>query len=166
MAQSGILQKLLGAGNSGPISSSKPTTPSTESDHRPSDSNGPEPARTDNTVILGPNLPVGEPEQEKSTASRSHDALVTLSTSAADSYSTAPGDITDSTGEKNANVLGDDVPLGDTEHPEEIRTGNGPEEEDDETKYPKGVPLAILTFGLCMALFVVALDNTIIGENF
>lgn len=36
--------------------------------------------------------------------------------------------------------------------------------EDDESKYPKALPLLILTFGLCMSTFVVALDNTIIGE--
>ncbi len=36
--------------------------------------------------------------------------------------------------------------------------------EDDESKYPKALPLAILTFGLCLSLFVVALDNTILGE--
>lgn len=35
--------------------------------------------------------------------------------------------------------------------------------EDDESKYPKGGPLAILTFGLCLATFVVALDNTVIA---
>jgi hypothetical protein len=35
--------------------------------------------------------------------------------------------------------------------------------EDDESKYPKAFPLAILTFGLCLSTFVVALDNTIIG---
>src|ERR1700733_7689022 len=35
--------------------------------------------------------------------------------------------------------------------------------EDDESKYPKGGSLAILTFGLCLATFVVALDNTIIA---
>lgn len=29
-------------------------------------------------------------------------------------------------------------------------------EEEDESKYPKGIPLAILTFGLCMAMFVVS----------
>lgn len=34
---------------------------------------------------------------------------------------------------------------------------------DDETKYPKGGALAVLTFGLCLATFVVALDNTIIA---
>jgi hypothetical protein len=35
--------------------------------------------------------------------------------------------------------------------------------EDDESKYPKALPLAVLTFGLCLSTFVVALDNTIIG---
>ena len=35
--------------------------------------------------------------------------------------------------------------------------------EEDESKYLKPLPLAILTFGLCLSLFVVALDNTIIG---
>jgi len=42
---------------------------------------------------------------------------------------------------------------------------NGPDTEaEDESKYPGGFALGILTFGLCMATFVVALDNTIIGE--
>lgn len=36
-------------------------------------------------------------------------------------------------------------------------------EAEDEIKYPKGFQLAILTFGLCLATFVVALDNTIIA---
>ena len=35
--------------------------------------------------------------------------------------------------------------------------------EDDESKYPRALPLALLTFGLCMSTFVVALDNTIIA---
>lgn len=38
------------------------------------------------------------------------------------------------------------------------------DEEVDESKYPGGVALGILTFGLMMATFVVALDNTIIGR--
>lgn len=33
---------------------------------------------------------------------------------------------------------------------------DGEEDVDDESKYPKGLPLAILTFGLCMATFVVS----------
>ena len=45
-------------------------------------------------------------------------------------------------------------------------SGEGADDEaEDETKYPGGFALAILTFGLCMATFVVALDNTIIGEE-
>ncbi|KAL9620790.1 MAG: hypothetical protein Q9160_004690 [Pyrenula sp. 1 TL-2023] len=34
---------------------------------------------------------------------------------------------------------------------------------DDESKYPKALPLALLTLGLCLSIFVVALDNTIIA---
>ena len=37
------------------------------------------------------------------------------------------------------------------------------EEEEDESKYLSGPKLWILTFGLCMSIFVVALDNTIIA---
>jgi hypothetical protein len=40
--------------------------------------------------------------------------------------------------------------------------GEGPGE-DDESKYPRALPLAILTLGLCLSTFVVALDNTIIA---
>ena len=38
------------------------------------------------------------------------------------------------------------------------------EEKEDETIYPGGAALSLLTFGLCMATFVIALDNTIIGK--
>lgn len=34
---------------------------------------------------------------------------------------------------------------------------------EDESKYPHGLKLAMLTFGLCTATWVVALDNTIIA---
>ncbi|TDL27600.1 putative major facilitator superfamily transporter [Rickenella mellea] len=37
------------------------------------------------------------------------------------------------------------------------------EEVEDESKYPSGFPLGILTAGLCMVTFVIALDNTIIA---
>lgn len=39
----------------------------------------------------------------------------------------------------------------------------GEEEIEDESKYPKALPLALLTFGLCTSTFTVALDNTIIA---
>lgn len=37
-------------------------------------------------------------------------------------------------------------------------------QEEDESKYLSGTKLALLTFGLATSTFVVALDNTIIGE--
>ena len=40
---------------------------------------------------------------------------------------------------------------------------NTVDEQNDDSKYPGGATLAVLTFGLCMATFVVALDNTIIA---
>ena len=40
---------------------------------------------------------------------------------------------------------------------------NTVDEQNDDSKYPGGAKLAVLTFGLCMAIFVVALDNTIIA---
>jgi MFS family permease len=43
----------------------------------------------------------------------------------------------------------------------ESETSNG--ETDDDSKYPSGTKLALLTFGLAMATFVIALDNTIIA---
>ncbi|KAL9063117.1 MAG: hypothetical protein Q9157_008409 [Trypethelium eluteriae] len=50
---------------------------------------------------------------------------------------------------------------------DEIRETPPSQDEDttteDETIYPGGFKLAILSFGLCLALFVVALDNTIIA---
>lgn len=41
--------------------------------------------------------------------------------------------------------------------------GEEEEEVEDESKYLKAFPLAVLTFGLCLSTFVVALDNTIIA---
>ncbi|KAK6535356.1 hypothetical protein TWF694_001818 [Orbilia ellipsospora] len=40
---------------------------------------------------------------------------------------------------------------------------DGPAEEEDESKYPGGTTLAILTTGLCLSTFVIALDNSIIA---
>lgn len=70
--------------------------------------------------------------------------------------------------EQNAGVVAVD-PAYSTDPP--IKTEKAAEEQngaeteaEDESKYPGGFALGILTFGLCMATFVVALDNTIIGE--
>ena len=47
-----------------------------------------------------------------------------------------------------------------TTAPSEADAGPG---EDDETKYIRGLPLHLLTLGLTMSTFVIALDNTIIA---
>ena len=39
------------------------------------------------------------------------------------------------------------------------------DEKEDESNHVTGTKLGLLSFGLCIALFVVALDNTIIGES-
>ncbi|OCL11141.1 MFS general substrate transporter [Glonium stellatum] len=44
-----------------------------------------------------------------------------------------------------------------------INTEAKEEEIEDESKYPSGLSVAFLTFGLCLATFTVALDNTIIA---
>jgi hypothetical protein len=41
----------------------------------------------------------------------------------------------------------------------------GQEEAEEEIDYPSGLKLGLLTFGLCMATFTVALDNTIIASK-
>jgi len=40
---------------------------------------------------------------------------------------------------------------------------DGDGDAEDESKYPSGIKLALLTLGLCTATWVVALDNTIIA---
>lgn len=37
------------------------------------------------------------------------------------------------------------------------------EKADDESEYPKGAKLAVITMALCFSVFLVALDNTIIA---
>ncbi|KAH8808301.1 major facilitator superfamily domain-containing protein [Xylogone sp. PMI_703] len=51
-------------------------------------------------------------------------------------------------------------PSGDAKEGDEKKEG---EEDEDQIIYPSGPALGVLTFGLCMATFVVALDNTIIA---
>lgn len=61
-------------------------------------------------------------------------------------------------------------PSGDNEKGEALEktttvstTDPGPDAPEDDSKYPHGVPLYLLVFGLCLGTFVVALDNTIIA---
>jgi hypothetical protein len=44
-------------------------------------------------------------------------------------------------------------------------TGSKENNDDDESQYPSGLKVLILTIGLCLGMLVVALDNTVIGKS-
>jgi hypothetical protein len=50
---------------------------------------------------------------------------------------------------------------------EDVPSGEAPDtqdnNDDDESQYPSGLKVLILTIGLCLGMLVVALDNTVIG---
>ncbi|KAE8549500.1 hypothetical protein EYB25_008022 [Talaromyces marneffei] len=48
--------------------------------------------------------------------------------------------------------------------PNAQQTSNTQENGEDESQYPSGLNVLILTIGLCLGMLVVALDNTVIGE--
>lgn len=103
-------------------------------------------ALTGDDVVIGANAPVGD--------------LGRLSGDAVEDHAQSR-EVADEKGRESATS---------ENAPEVITDGSGAEEldedeegVDDESKYHKALPLAILTFGLCMSTFVVALDNTIIG---
>lgn len=57
-------------------------------------------------------------------------------------------------------------PAGDLDRTNSVateETEEGDAVDEDESKYPSSLALGLLTFGLCMSTFVVALDNTIIA---
>ena len=60
---------------------------------------------------------------------------------------------------------GEKQPVDSQEQSTEVKKDSEPAngETDDDSKYPSGTKLALLTFGLAMATFVIALDNTIIA---
>ena len=124
-------------------------------------------AFTGNDTVLGPTAPVGDFKEEKSSsADSSHDTDVSREDkdgTNGEKTSVNNGQTDDNHSqivveEKEGKAAGYVEPLQGEEEEKE-------EEEEDESKYPGGWALAILTFGLCMATFVVALDNTIIGEH-
>jgi fucose permease len=105
-----------------------------------------------------PALPVSLDEEEKASEESSDRSTPTSS------GNEKSGDEVHEIREENGKTI-------DEKHDEVVRTdstatasteGEGPGE-DDESKYPRALPLAILTLGLCLSTFVVALDNTIIA---
>jgi hypothetical protein len=73
------------------------------------------------------------------------------------------GEVQEYYGEKNAGEVASADTTGTAVDAQGVVEEKKEDSEDDEKKYPGGFALGILTFGLCMATFVVALDNTIIG---
>ena len=135
----------------------KPSTPIAQSNRQIHHDHGEaelDQIRSNSTAVVEPNPPSGGLQHENFTAPITNNA---------DSHEAPAGQISESIKEKTTNALGEPAPAGEAKKPCDGRDKNGPKEEDDETNYPKGLPLAILTFGLCMVTFVVALDNTIIG---
>jgi hypothetical protein len=62
--------------------------------------------------------------------------------------------------EQNGLSKADEVP---TVKDGEVADSTAENAEEDEIVYPGGLQLGLLTFGLCMATFTVALDNTIVS---
>lgn len=104
---------------------------------------------TGDDKIIGPNAPVGVLQLNKSSSN-----VPSESSLAGDEQIGVSGE---GTGHGTVMEKSKD------EVNEKEDTAEG-EEAEDESKYPGGVALTLLTFGLCLALFVVALDNTIIGK--
>ena len=118
---------------------------------------------TGDDKVIGPNAPVGLIQSEKQTPSARSDDPSTTSTQLTDEEEKAESignngspEIAVTSGEK----IQDGGPA---ETKEDESAENTVDEQNDDSKYPGGTVLALLTFGLCMATFVVALDNTIIA---
>lgn len=105
--------------------------------------------------IIGPSVPVPgvlTNIDEKGDGARSYDA----EREKAD---------TDAPVNERGVVVGSEKATADGDEKKTDGSGEEEEEAEDETNYLKGFQLFILTFGLCMGIFVVALDNTIIGTR-
>ena len=118
---------------------------------------------TGDDKVIGPNAPVGILLSDKSPPSTGSDEPSATSTQSTDlkekPHATEQDDskeVVVAAAEKTGNE--------DRVEEKEVEAARDTvDEQNDDSKYPGGVTLAILTFGLCMATFVVALDNTIIA---
>ena len=115
---------------------------------------------TGDDKVIGPNATVGVLQSEKSAHLSGSDDPSTTSTQYTEAKGTPESVKSDRSRDRAItpdNKVQDGI-LAETKEGEDTA-----DEQDDDTKYPSGTALAILTFGLCMATFVVALDNTIIA---
>lgn len=118
---------------------------------------------TGDDKVIGPNAPVGLLTSEKQTPSPESDDPSTTSTQLSEGkekHETATINGSPEVAATSEKEIQDGAPAG-TKEGESAE--NTVDEQNDDSKYPGGTVLALLTFGLCMATFVVALDNTIIA---
>jgi len=124
-----------------------------------------ETAPTGDNLVIGPNVPVAIHDERRQHGEAAGERPNTKSTDSASEEKKAEH-------LQNETVTGDQIS---TKQEQENASGENAEErgndavedildeQNDDSKYPGGAKLAVLAFGLCMAIFVVALDNTIIA---
>lgn len=118
---------------------------------------------TGDDKVIGPNAPVGVLQPENAADSARSDEPSATSTQSTE-VQEKPEHAERTGREEDVVTLEKNIEDGErAEGKEDDEVKNTVDEQDDDSKYPGGGALVILTFGLCMAMFVVALDNTIIA---
>ncbi|KAF3084453.1 hypothetical protein TWF569_006971 [Orbilia oligospora] len=110
---------------------------------------------TDSTTTTTATTPKQEPLDSKDESGLSVPAERAAPASRADSEKTAVREEQEEAVEKRE----DETPITTDEKATDSTKGDL----DDESKYPGGATLAVLTIGLCLSTFVIALDNSIIA---
>ena len=122
---------------------------------------------TGDTAIVGPDIPV-DVKDEKGPPDAGISNEPTGDSTHSASEDKKPEHVQDGAGTeycRSSNQEGKEED-GTTAEKHEAPSGtaeNTVDDQNDDSKYPRGAKLWILTFGLCLAIFVVALDNTIIA---
>ena len=122
-------------------------------------------------------LKTPEDKENESDTALQHDAAVIVPSATITAATRKPNDIPggDPTlhepqatiNEKDEHIAIDPAYAAGTEKPAaEVVTAEQDDQVEDDREYPNGFALGILTFGLCLATFVIALDNTIIGTTY
>ena len=128
----------------------------------PHSSTSPQPTSlTGDDKVIGPNAPVGVLQSVQSPPSTGSDEPSATSTQSTELKEKA---IERDGSKEDIASSGENTKI---EYTAKEKEGDNAEDtvddQNDDSKYPGGGKLALLTFGLCMATFVVALDNTIIA---
>lgn len=118
---------------------------------------------TGDDKVIGPNASVAILHSAQSAPSAGSDEPSATSTQSTE-LKEKPDAIGRDDSKEDVGARGEKIVAADkVEEKDGESAGDAVDEQNDDSKYPGGGKLAILTFGLCMATFVVALDNTIIA---